>query len=364
MSSGTAWSGASGSRTRILYRTPWYWYGTTYRWNDAQTDATLVPPDGESEELTIRNGDGLAKLVWSYPSRRECLSCHNSKSRGALGFYTAQLNRPIDYGDGTENQLEALSHAGYLDREITDPHTYPALAPLDDGNKSLEFRAVSYIEANCANCHRPHLTGIAQALFDARTETPVSFSHLIGTKPHNDFGDGRRRFIHPGEPDLSVVYNRMATPGLHRMPPLASSLPDDAAVDLMAEWIRSVGGNHFAGNATADADGDGHTNYTEFLLGTDAGDAGDKTVPFVRISRNAQRNRVRAPGQPRCHRLRLRLAWQRRLASGRGRAIRSLLEQPTDYPRSRGPWPTTLLPRRDSRAVINGRAAATSSACG
>ncbi|MBT3913815.1 MAG: hypothetical protein HOF22_11575 [Verrucomicrobia bacterium] len=270
--------------TRILYRTPWYWYGTTYRWNDAQTDATLVPPDGESEELTIRDGDGLAKLVWSYPSRRECLSCHNYKSRGALGFYTAQLNRPIDYGDGTENQLEALSRAGYLDREITDPHTYPALAPLDDETKSLEFRAVSYIEANCANCHRPHLTGIAQTLFDARTETPISFSHLIGGKPHNDFGDGRRRFIHPGEPDLSVVYNRMATPGLHRMPPLASSLPDDAAVDLMAEWIRSVGGNHFAGNAAADADGDGHTNYTEFLLGTDAGDAGDKTVPFVRIS--------------------------------------------------------------------------------
>jgi hypothetical protein len=107
---------------------------------------------------------------------------------------------------------------------------------------------------------------------------------LIGTKPHNDFGDGRRRFIHPGEPDLSVVYNRMATPGLHRMPPLASSLPDDAAVDLMAQWIRSLGGNHFAGNAAADADGDGHTNYTEFLLGTDAGDAGDKTAPFVRIS--------------------------------------------------------------------------------
>ena len=52
----------------------------------------------------------------------------------------------------------------------------------------------------------------------------------------------------------------------------------------MAEWIRSLGVNHFAGNAAADADGDGHTNYTEFLLGTDAGDAGDKTSPFVRIS--------------------------------------------------------------------------------
>jgi hypothetical protein len=270
--------------TRILYRTPWYWYGTTYRWNDTQTDATLVPPSGQSEELTIRDGDGLAKLVWSYPSRRECLSCHNSKSRGALGFYTGQLNRPIDYGDGTENQLEALSRAGYFDREITDPHTYPALAPLDNENKSLEFRAVSYIEANCANCHRPHLTGIAQALFDARTETPISLSHLIGARPHNNHGDEHHLFIHPGEPEESVVYHRMETTGLHRMPPLGTSIPHAAALDVMARWISSLEENHFSGNAAADADSDGHTNYTEFLLDTDADDAGDKSVPFVRIS--------------------------------------------------------------------------------
>ena len=270
--------------TRLLYRTPSYWYGTTYRWNDAQTDAVLVPPEGESEELAIRNDDGLAKLVWSYPSRRQCLSCHNSKSRGALGFYTAQLNRPIDYSDSMENQLEALSRAGYLDREITHPHTYPALAPLDDETKSVEFRAVSYIEANCANCHRPHRTGIAQASFDARTGTPISLSRLIGARPHNNHGDERRLFIHPGEPEQSVVYHRMATTGLHRMPPLGTRIPHAAALDVMAEWIRSLEGNHFTGNAAADADGDGHTNYTEFLLGTDAEDAGDKSVPFVRIT--------------------------------------------------------------------------------
>ena len=83
--------------TRILYKTPWFWYGTTYRWNEAQTDATIVHSEGESEELTIPRGGGLAKLTWNYPSRRECLSCHNSKSRGILGFHTAQLNRPVDY---------------------------------------------------------------------------------------------------------------------------------------------------------------------------------------------------------------------------------------------------------------------------
>ena len=52
----------------------------------------------------------------------------------------------------------------------------------------------------------------------------------------------------------------------------------------MARWIRSLEGNHFTGNAAADADSDGHTNYTEFLMDTDANDASDKSVPFVRIS--------------------------------------------------------------------------------
>jgi len=50
-------------------------------------------------------------------------------------------------------------------------------------------------------------------------------------------------------------------------------------------WIRSLEGNYFTGNAAADTDGDGHTNYTEFLLGTDAGDGDDKSVPFVRVSK-------------------------------------------------------------------------------
>ena len=271
--------------TRILYKTPWFWYGTTYRWNEAQTDATIVHSEGESEELIIPRGGGLAKLTWNYPSRRECLSCHNSKSRGILGFHTAQLNRPVDYGRGEENQLEALSRTGYLDREITAPHTYPALAAMDDETKSTEYRAKSYIEANCVYCHRPHLAGVAQALFDARLQTPLSFTKLIGGKPHNDFGDSRNQFVHPGEPDLSVLYHRIETPGLHRMPPLGTSLPDPVALEVMKRWIQSLDGDHFTGNPAADSDADGQNDYTEFLLGTDAGNAAEKFTPLVRANR-------------------------------------------------------------------------------
>jgi len=272
--------------TRIIYKTPGFWYGTTYRWNDQQTDAILVNPEGNSEEFTIPIDGGLTKLTYKYPSRRECFSCHNSQSKGILGFHTAQLNRSINYGQGQENQLVALSQAGYIDREITDPHTYPTLAALNDESKSLEFRAVSFIESNCAYCHRPGISGVARAMFDARLETPISFSKLIDGSPHNNFGDARRKFIHPGEPDLSVVYNRISKPGLHKMPPLGSSLTYPAAVDVMERWISSMNGKNFTGSATADNDGDGQNNYTEFLLDTNANNSFDQFKPMVRANLN------------------------------------------------------------------------------
>ena len=160
------------------------------------------------------------------------------------------------------------------------------MAALNDESKSLEFRAVSFIESNCAYCHRPGISGVAQAMFDARLETPISFSKLIDGKPHNNFGDPRRKFIYPGNPDLSVVYNRISKPGLHKMPPLGSSLTYPVAIDVMERWISSIEGKNFTGNATADNDGDGHSNYTEFLLNTDANNSLDQFKPIVRADLN------------------------------------------------------------------------------
>ena len=40
-----------------------------------------------------------------------------------------------------------------------------------------------------------------------------------------------------------------------------------------------------SGNATADSDSDGQNDYTEFLLGTDAGSASENFKPLVRVSK-------------------------------------------------------------------------------
>ena len=44
------------------------WGGYSYEWNDAQTDATLLP-SSKTKDL----GDGQS---WYFPSRTDCLRCH------------------------------------------------------------------------------------------------------------------------------------------------------------------------------------------------------------------------------------------------------------------------------------------------
>ncbi len=56
-------------------------YGVTYKWNPDNSDAVLLP-DGLDEDITIKTASGGSRIQrWSYPSRSECLQCHNDQAR-------------------------------------------------------------------------------------------------------------------------------------------------------------------------------------------------------------------------------------------------------------------------------------------
>ncbi len=152
-------NGVAASRkrleTRFIVRNTNGIYGITYRW-DSATNATLVPEAGTNESFTINDGGNLRTQVWHYPSRSECLACHTAAGGYALGFRTEQLNRNLTYGSLTTNEISALSAAGYFSAPVTNnPATLLALAPTTDTSASLEFRARSFLAANCAQCHQP-----------------------------------------------------------------------------------------------------------------------------------------------------------------------------------------------------------------
>jgi uncharacterized repeat protein (TIGR03806 family) len=269
--------------TRVIVKTTNDIYGVTYRWDDAQKEATLVPEAGLDESFVIRDGGIVRTQVWHYPSRSECLTCHTSAGGWALGFSTAQLNRDVNFGTGIENQIQALSRAGYFTEPISGLNTLRALVPAGDTSASVESRVRSYLAANCSQCHQPG--GPTPAAFDTRISTPTRLAGLIRGMLSASGSDSSRRVLVPGAPELSVMLEKISKRGPGQMPPIGSTVIDASAVQLLTEWIRgestafreiSEWQTSVFGDATiptaalgVDADQDGANNELEFLTGTD-----------------------------------------------------------------------------------------------
>jgi len=269
--------------TRFIVRSSNHVYGITYRWDDAQKTAALVPEQGMDEEFLIHDGNATRTQVWHYPSRAECLTCHTTVAGGALGFKTAQMNRDFDYGAAVDNQIHALSEAGYFTTKPGGIHTLRALVTATNQAASLEARVRSYLAANCSNCHQPG--GPTAAKFDARISTATALTGLIRGRLSETTGDDQDRVIQPGSTQHSILLQRISRRGPGQMPPLSTTVVDTNAVQLLTEWITNdaPGFQSFAdwqavnfpdptlpqAAQDADPDGDGSPNYLEFLVGSD-----------------------------------------------------------------------------------------------
>lgn len=270
------------TRALVTCSTPPGVYGLSYKWDDDQKNATLVEAIGDTRTFTINDAAGPREQTWRFPSRSECLACHTSAGGLALGFNTAQLNRDHDYGGLTTNQIGALATAGYLENPPANLRGLRALAASDDETVSRTYRVRSYLSANCSFCHQPG--GGSLAAWDARAVTPLSFANIVNGTLHNSLGDLSNRVVVAGSPDHSAIFRRISDP-TERMPPVASNVLDQKAIALLHAWIAedlpkyeiydTWAARIFANaadvdsNPNADADGDGRTNYEEYLDGTD-----------------------------------------------------------------------------------------------
>lgn len=217
-------------------------YGVTYKWRADLSDADLVAAEGLHEDVTIRDAAGTHVQSWYYPSRTDCLVCHNSHTTGTLGPKARQMNRDVRYPDGiTENQLRRWNRLGLFDTTLSesDMASLPTLAHSDDTSRSVEDRARSWLDANCGHCHRP---GGTVANFDARYETPLAQQNLIDGPVLIDQNVDRARVISPHDPWRSVALMRVDTNGEIRMPPLARNTIDTQGAALLRNWIASQPG--------------------------------------------------------------------------------------------------------------------------
>lgn len=230
--------------TQILHYDDADWQPYTYAWRQDQTDADLVPNDGDEIEVEA----GGEKLNWPLHSRSQCRLCHSSWSEYALGFQPEQLNRPAS---GTPNQLITFGELGLIQRIGADNKPLPTfdepsaakerkLVDPYDTSKPLEDRARSYLHANCGHCHA-FGGGGAVAL---RLQYPVKVAEMdaVNIRPtRGDLGLPDACLIKPGDPAASTLYFRMAKFGRDRMPHLGSHQPDEAGLALIEQWIKSLG---------------------------------------------------------------------------------------------------------------------------
>jgi uncharacterized repeat protein (TIGR03806 family) len=212
-------------------------YGVTYKWRADRSDAELLA-EGLTEDFEL-NGQ---KRTWIYPSRTDCLVCHTPSSGFVLGVNTRQLNHAVsDAEKPAENLLMAWDRFGLFRPAIGNGKIdgFERLAALADTESSLEHRVRSYLDANCAQCHRP---GGARPEFDARFETPLSKQKLVNAPlASSDLGVSGVKLIAPGDTARSMVYLRMARrEDVFNMPPLATQKADQEALKVFKEWIDSL----------------------------------------------------------------------------------------------------------------------------
>jgi PBP4 family serine-type D-alanyl-D-alanine carboxypeptidase len=289
--------------TRLLTRQDGQWYGYSYLWNDEQTDADLVTAEGQDRVYEVRDAEapgGVRQQTWHYPSRTECMVCHSRAANWVLGLTELQMNRVHDYGKVKDNQLRTLEHLGVfkvnpddhvqalkqvpepllqLSRFIADagqraaalfgsapahrvdpvawlekqlrtnprvatvlpkrPEEYRRLADPYDPKEDLDKRARSYLQANCAQCHVEAGGGNAQ--IDLEFTTARDRMKAIDVKPlHDTFGVRDAKLIAPGDPDRSVLLQRVMRRGAGQMPQLATAMADREGVKLLSGWIRRM----------------------------------------------------------------------------------------------------------------------------
>jgi uncharacterized repeat protein (TIGR03806 family) len=216
-------------------------YGVTYKWRPDNSDADLLS-DSVTEDITIKTAAGTRVQTWYYPSRKDCLTCHTATAGGVLGVKARQMNRDITYPSGvTDNELRAWNHVNLFDAELADSEFpgLPTLAAANDATRSLEDRARSYLDANCAQCHRP---GGTVADFDARYTTPLAKQNLINGAVVIDENIDRARVIAPNDIWRSILFMRVNTTDSIKMPPLARMTIDEGGVNLLRQWIQSMPG--------------------------------------------------------------------------------------------------------------------------
>lgn len=215
--------------TRLVMRrsmTRWLFYG--YEWNEAATEATLLPDD------EVGKARQVGAQTWQYPGRTQCPQCHTPGGGFSLGPSTPQLNSDFTYAEGAMNQVEKFKQLDLFEAPPAAMSGYPEPA----GAESLEARTRSYLQVNCAICHRP--SGEYSGM-DMRWGTPIANMNLCELSERDPGKNGLPKYrVVPGIPAQSSMSFRVHALDELRMPKIGSNVVDTVGAKLIDDWITAM----------------------------------------------------------------------------------------------------------------------------
>lgn len=241
--------------TRVMIRKASGWIFANYVWNDEQTEA-FYDLAGSYQDLTwIENGE-TKSVTYRIPSDVQCITCHKTKQMidGTeqtvyipIGIKPQNLNFNYNYTTGVKNQLTKWIEAGYLDSNFSLPTEANSTVDYEDTSKSLDLRARSYVDINCAHCHTDNKHCDYRPMRFAFSQTGsangnTNMGVCVDTEDMQGFPSNLAKIVTPGNTFKSMLHYRINTTNeTYRMPLHGRTLIHTEGVALMEQWINSLG---------------------------------------------------------------------------------------------------------------------------
>ena len=230
------------------------WVGYTYKWDEAQTDATA----GRRTALEVTFTTGQRTVDWHFPSRQDCRTCHipdtgtgiRRARRGDCPVQSGRRRIEPDRQAGGDGRLrgsrpQALQGgAGHARRPRSSAAPRPP-RPSSSGRPPTCTRTAAF-------CHRPRIptTSTAQRI---RASTcgfglPLASRNLCNVAPAKggfgldrpeDPGARQPRTLRHVDPDEAAARRQRRQARPHAASS-ASYVVDQQAVDLIGSWITSI----------------------------------------------------------------------------------------------------------------------------
>lgn len=226
--------------TRIMIKKQTGWIFANYVWNNEQTEAFL-DLEGQSQAIEWNHNGTLTSISYKIPSEIECMECHQlDEIVTPIGPKPQNLNKNFAYTEGLQNQMSKWQEVGYLD---SYPQTIASTIDWQDESQPLDMRVRSYLEVNCAHCHRPgnweHQTLNLQF---SETANPVNLGVCV--EP-SDFVMGQQtHIVAKGNVPFSLMHFRMSSNvQSEMMPKIGRTVVHQEGLQLVEDWINSLEGH-------------------------------------------------------------------------------------------------------------------------